>query len=279
MRSVHASLFRPLTPAEAELDRLRIELATLRKTLHERELALGDLRGQLISFEGRYLRQVGTLLKQLDEWEQKRAELHAKPEENIEPEPDDLPDPATKQTSPMQPVDLRALFRELAKRIHPDFALDAADEQRRTRLMAQANEAFRREDAGILQRMLDGFDPATGLTTQNAIQAELTRVHQLLQQVRHDIATVEQETLELHASDSAQLQRRVIEAAQNGRDLLAEMAARIKGQIGLAMRQYELDLDRIKRPPRGLNVETLLSVETPQPTQPRYDARRRTWIR
>jgi hypothetical protein len=33
------------------------------------------------------------------------------------------------------------MFREVAKRIHPDFCSDAGDLERRTRLMAEANRA------------------------------------------------------------------------------------------------------------------------------------------
>jgi hypothetical protein len=48
------------------------------------------------------------------------------------------------------------------------------------------------------------------------------------------------------------------------------MAARVKGRIGMAMRQYDLDLSRIRRPALGLTVETLLTAEqSPQRRPPR----------
>jgi DNA-binding SARP family transcriptional activator len=34
--------------------------------------------------------------------------------------------------------ELRSLFREVARRIHPDFCLDSGDIERRTRFMAEA---------------------------------------------------------------------------------------------------------------------------------------------
>ena len=54
-------IVRHLKPEEEELLRKREELAAVRATLAERELELVDLRRQLAAFEGRYLRQVGTL--------------------------------------------------------------------------------------------------------------------------------------------------------------------------------------------------------------------------
>ncbi|WP_263378531.1 hypothetical protein [Granulicella paludicola] len=258
----NAAIFREPTAAEAELDRLRAHLAALRLTLTARELALGDLRDQLASFEGRYLRQVGTLYRQLDEWEEKLAELHVKhypaPPAPYFPEPGSL-----EPTSSAPVLDLKALFRELAKRIHPDFAIDAHDAYRRTRLMAQANDAYLREDAAVLQRMLNGFDPITGHTSAEAIEAELARTAELIQQVRHDIATAESDLEAAARSDSALLQQRCIDAALQGRDLLAEMAARVHGQIGITMARYERDLDRINRPTSEVQMESLLSAATP----------------
>ena len=54
-------IVRKLTPEQEELDRKRQELTAVRAALAERELELADLRAQLKSFEGRYLRQVGVL--------------------------------------------------------------------------------------------------------------------------------------------------------------------------------------------------------------------------
>jgi hypothetical protein len=258
----HTAIFREPTPAEAELDRLRAHLAALRSTLTARELALGDLRDQLASFEGRYLRQVGSLYRQLDEWEEKLAELHVKhypaPPTPYVPTPDPLEEPTS---APV--LDLKALFRELAKRIHPDFATDAHDAHRRTRLMAQANDAYLREDAAVLQRMLNGFDPVTGHTSSEAVEAELARTADLIQQVQHDIATAESDLEAAARSDSALLQQRCIDAALQGRDLLAEMAARVHGQIGITMARYERELDRINRPTSEVQMESLLSAATP----------------
>ena len=48
--------------------RKREGFAAIRSTLAERELELVDVRSQLAAFEGRYLRRVGTLYAELDEW-------------------------------------------------------------------------------------------------------------------------------------------------------------------------------------------------------------------
>jgi hypothetical protein len=253
-------------PEDPELFRLRAELATLRAALAKREAGLDHLRAQLNSFEGRYIRQVGVLYIQLDEWEDRIAELNHPPQhqpEALEPEPTptDEPQPAA--------LDLKSLFREVAKRIHPDRARNAHDELHRTHLMAQANAAFLRSDADLLQRMLNGYDPSTDTGDNHTPAAHLSHLKEKIAQTQQDIATIDAELQALAASEMADLRNRTKIAAQQGRDLLAELAARVKGSIGIAMRRYELELARIRRHQPAFNPEPLLTAELPLSNPPR----------
>ena len=66
------------SPDEQELAHKRAELAVLQTELADGELYLTNLRVELAAFEGRYLREVGVLYAQLDDWEAKIAELVAR---------------------------------------------------------------------------------------------------------------------------------------------------------------------------------------------------------
>ncbi len=174
-------------PEDVELFRRRAELASLRATLAKREANLDHLRAQLNSFEGRYIRQVGVLYIQLDEWKDRIAELH----NPTQPQPE-TPEPGagdphldsemwvstTESANNLNPatLDLKSLFREVAKRIHPDRARSAHDELHRNHLMSQANAAFNRNDADLLQRMLNGYDPSTDSGDDQPAAAQLTRL-------------------------------------------------------------------------------------------------------
>ena len=57
------------TPDDAALLDKREQLAAVRTTLAESESELAQIRAQLKTFEGRYLRQVGVLYAELDELE------------------------------------------------------------------------------------------------------------------------------------------------------------------------------------------------------------------
>jgi hypothetical protein len=273
-RSKSATLFRQPRPEEAELFRRRAERTTLRAALATREAELDHLRAQLNSFEGRYIRQVGVLYIQLDEWEDRIAQLH-----NPTPLQPEIPEPETIAAEPdpaPATLDLKALFREVAKRIHPDLARTAHDEQHRTHLMAQANAALLREDAALLARMLNGYDPSTDSGDDTTLAAQLERLTNQIAQSKQDILTIEAEIEALAHSEMAQLQARTTRAAAQGRDLLAELAARVKGSIGIAMRRYDLDLARIRRKQPAFNPEPLLTAERAQSTAPKTHPQHRS---
>jgi hypothetical protein len=277
-----ASIILYIPPEEFELAHRRRELAAARAVLAERENALGHLRDQIHGFEARYIRQVGVLYRQLDEIEEKLAELKvsresleerddaraayrkAHPEYDPDAVANDVVESAVRNTD----VDLKLLFRELAKRIHPDFAIDELDALRRTHLMAQANDAFQRGEAALLERMIDGYDGAGEAFGRTNPAAELLRVKALIERVLADVAVAEQEHVALAESEMAQLRKETAEAARGGRDLLAEMAARVKGMLGNAMRRYEYETSPQWRPPVVKDPDALLTAETKPNARP-----------
>jgi hypothetical protein len=243
------AIFRLPTPEEAALARAQLTLAALRATLAQRESTLTQLRDRLHSFEGRYIRQVGVLYVQLDDWYRRIAALDSPLElpESFLPETSapTAPEPPNPQPAAPNPqLDLKTLYRHLARRIHPDLATNPADEARRTRLMALANDALLRADAALLHRMVHAHDhDPTALTPAEALTQTLT----LITKTEQDLTRIAAELHDLHHSEMADLERRTLAAAADGHDLLAELAARVKGSIGVAIGQYERDLHRFKR--------------------------------
>ncbi|MGQ9555648.1 MAG: exonuclease domain-containing protein [Anaerolineae bacterium] len=56
-------------------------------------------------------------------------------------------------------AELKALYREVAKLVHPDLATDQVERERRTRVMAEANAAYERGDVETLRRILREWKP------------------------------------------------------------------------------------------------------------------------
>jgi chromosome segregation ATPase len=247
-----SGIVRKLTPEQEELERKREELGAVRAALAERELKLADLRAQLKSFEGRYLRQVGVLYAELDEWDAKIAELEAKlnpsasarqSAQEARKRADETHEATHGEASKAQDfqpsADLRSLFRDVAKRIHPDFAKDDADRQHRTRLMAKANEAYSRGDAEVLQRILDDYQESSESVQGEGIGAELIRVIRQIHQARKNITTLEEELDRLSSSELSQLKKDTDIAQMEGTDLLAQLAAALEGKIAQRRKEHE----------------------------------------
>jgi len=243
---------RRLKPEEEELRRKREELAAIRATLAERELELIDFRGQLAAFEGRYLRQVGTLYAELDDWKARIAELQAKadPSSAANARAEEAREQArqtyedahgtSSETHDFTPSpELRRLYREVAKRIHPDFATDPADRERRTRFMAEANRAYEGGDSEALRRILDEFHDGADAVEGEGIGAELIRIIRQISLAKERVAAIERELAALREGEIALLKKQAEEKEQEGRDLLAELATAVREKIEVARREYE----------------------------------------
>jgi hypothetical protein len=248
-----SGLIRRLKPEEEEIFRKRDDLSAVRAALAERELELIDLRSQLAAFEGRYLRQVGTLYAELDEWKARISELRARLDpspavqteaeearnrarqtyEDAHGEASEIPDFAA---SP----DLKRLFRDVAKLVHPDFSKDSADGERRNQLMAEANRAYETGDAETLQRILDEYQDGADKVEGEGIGAELIRVIRQISQAKVRLAAIEQELGTLRQSEIALLKKQSEEREQEGRDLLAELATAVRAQIEKAKKEHEV---------------------------------------
>ena len=179
-------------PEARELEKKRAELATLEARLAERELDLATLQAELHSFEGTYLRTVGSRLAELDQIEaqiaeagarnkpkdrevqQRASQARAQAEESaraVEAEQE-----AGKREPFMPSENLKKLYREVAKRIHPDLATDESERKRRHELMTEANRAYAEGDAARLEAILRDWESSPESAKGEGPGAELGRV-------------------------------------------------------------------------------------------------------
>ena len=252
----HNSAQRPLKPEETELLRKRDEQAALEAELAERELRATNLRAELGAFERRFLHHVGTRYAELDECKARLAEQLAAEQpsneraqkaakearlrasetksgagEKTEQEPHAF------KASP----EMKKVYREVAKRIHPDLTSDREDRTNRQQLMARANEAYERGDEPALTKLLNEYESSPEAFHGDGPGAELIRVIRRISQVRGRLAEIEAESQALLRSDLCQLRIRVEEAMQDGRDVLKEMVTKADEQIAEAKRRLGED--------------------------------------
>jgi chromosome segregation ATPase len=241
-----------LSPEEEELAAKRDELAHLEAQLADEELALASLNAELAAFEGVYLRRIGVLYSELDDWNARLAELRAEraatPEARSEAaqaraQANESYSAAHGKAAEVQPFtpspDLKKLFREAAKRVHPDTASDDADRTRRERLMKEVNAAYAAGDEDALRRILADLDSSPDAVQGSGVGADLVRVLRQLRQVRNRISAIEREMDALKQSEIALLRKDVERAEEESRDLLAEIEATVRERIKKARGEHE----------------------------------------
>lgn len=247
-----------LKPEEEELLRKRDELAGMRGVLAERELALTEFRSKLAVFEGRYLRKVGVLYAELDDWWARIAELEVliEPSDEAQERAEEAREQATEsyeaahgEASETKEVeasaDLKTMFREAAKCIHPDFAKDDVDRANRTRYMAEANDAYSRGDAESLQRIMDDYRESAPLETEETVGTELVRIIRQLASAKKHIESIERELMKLRMSDLADHMAREASAAEDGWNYLDGLADDLKEEITEAILKYQKLSDEV----------------------------------
>ena len=213
---------------------------------------MGQLRAQLKTFEGRYFRQVGVLYAELDEFEARIAEREIdlydsesardrarSARQRAQETHDAAYDEVCEVEEFDPPPSLKTLFREVAKRIHPDFARDPAEQAHFTLLMARANQAYRRGDTEALQRLLEDQQEIQGSAAGDGAAGELLRILRQIRHVERDVAWLDAERHSLLAGEIGQLHQDAEAAALEHRDLLAEMAAGLRDQVEDARRRFE----------------------------------------
>lgn len=244
--------FRP-KPEEEELKLKGQELQGLESKLIELELQLVGLKGELSAFERLYLKRVGVLYAELDEIEAQIAELLARHDPGntkahdaakeararAEESRTGAGDVAVRETKRFAPSSsLKSLYREVARRIHPDLAVNEADRAKRQRLMAQANQAYENGDEAKLRAILEEYESSPEAVFGEGAGVDLVRVIRKIAQVKRRLAEIEAEMQLIMTSELFELKKKVDEVAKQGRDILNEMASTIQSQMDL--RQADL---------------------------------------
>jgi hypothetical protein len=122
-------------------------------------------------------------------------------------------------------AELKSLYRELAKRFHPDLAMGDVEREAHGRRMAEINDVYARGDLEGLRRLADQSHVQPALPpTLAELLAERDRLDALVVSLRQDLAALNRDPLLLLKIDAALARR-------SGRDLLAEMATDLHIQL------------------------------------------------
>ena len=140
-------------------------------------------------------------------------------------------EPTPQEDKPLEakPKHLQNLYRKLAKRYHPDKAVDAEEEERREQLMPLINRAYREQDVQTLERLNLGetelhVDEKTTIEKQAALQSKLRQLNRAASQLRLEINR-------LKTGRTYQLKQEVEKGKETGIDLLTGLAKDLERRV------------------------------------------------
>lgn len=221
------------TPEERELQKKLYELEILEAKLTQKELDLATFQAQLHAFEREYLQVIGSRYTELDRIEAQIAEYanYLESEKNFQPSDS-----------------LKKLYREIAKKIHPDLATDPKERSRRQKLMAEVNHAYEIGDVAKLKAILVEWQASAESVGEQraAVSVELIRAIGKIARVQERLKAIEEQIESLAQTELNQLKMQISSAKQAGRNLFAEMAGELDRQIFIAQQQLTVLKEKLE---------------------------------
>lgn len=251
-----------------DLDTLQREIPSLRDQLARLEQEHADLLIELREFETLYQARVGPIEAQLAEtqlhideyrlrieliqWRgtalapsQLEAEVEyrlraqrQRAQASFEQAARAQQAPPPRPIDPLDELDLKAVYRELAKRSHPDLAGDEADRAARSARMQTVNALYADRNVIALREVLRGLQ--AGDVRRNETPEQIAaRLKIEYDQLTAAIQRVKIEIAELNRSPLMTLKIDAALGRARGRDVLGAAAAQVQAQLAEAERELQ----------------------------------------
>lgn len=258
----------------AEIRRLKEEIERKESILTGLEAEIIDLNRQLLEFKERYDRLIVPMTQRIEMAKEAFEELkrqrylerrigEARPLESQWKPPEGYvsveeqykrtwsnkrpPDttafsfPADILKPSVKEEEIKSLYRQLARRFHPDLTTDPAEREHRNQIMAQLNQAYKNGDVGTLQAIARQPDHVSA--EQPLATLHLRELRQIHDQLLERIGALQRERSALMRSDLLQLSIEEKLARMRNRDLLREMSVQMEKEYIEIM----LQIDELRR--------------------------------
>jgi hypothetical protein len=110
----------------------------------------------------------------------------------------------------------KRLYRDLARRFHPDLAASAAERAYATSIMAAVNNAYAAQDIGTLRDLAGELDPTTVAALDAGDSAEIRQLRSAILNTKRRQRRVNQQLSALRRERTAQLWRRAQQMEAEG---------------------------------------------------------------
>lgn len=222
--------------------RRREELAALEAEIAQREPFLAQIQADLLQFERLYLGVVGSRYDDLAKIEQEIARLQGlTPEEDLSEEQEGASlgeDAVGCGQNRFHAEKLKRLYREVARKFHPDLVQCEIERHHRHQLMVEANHAYQSGAEDRLQDLLVAGETLE-VASQTPQSAEMIVLLRRISESRSLLSTIEANIEEILSSELFKLKQRVAVADTVGVNLLDELVSQVDRQIRKANNRLE----------------------------------------
>ena len=243
-----SSLTSTLQPGSEELLNKRNELLDLEQALAERELEFSTIKSEIHIFEKQYQHTVGIKHQELDEVRAQVMELAVRfypRSDEFRNKAKNARDQAKKSAGEYQEIaedsepeqkfmpteELKKLFRDVAKKIHPDLAGDESEQERCHLLMAKLNQAYQCMDEEAIQSVLLDWESGQPEKEELPVGAQLVRLLKKISRGKKRMQKILRDQEELELSEMYILMQKSEGLKVSGVDLLEELAGKVEEKI------------------------------------------------
>ncbi len=237
--------------ADAELTMLRMRLNKKREYIAILELELFNTRVTLHEFSVIYNERISPLDQRLRKLRRKLYEVLEAQRGDEEVDEEDFSAPEEpdftykekadngwrkiagkkkKARNPKQEEQIRNLFRDLAKRFHPDLTNEPDEKRWREEIMTKVNQAYANRDLSTLQGLAEQPDRPAPSAMQSREQ-EIAALKVELKRLDGVIADLKARIRHLEESPAWQLKLEARMQRRSGSDMLTEMENKLREQI------------------------------------------------
>ncbi|MBP6822230.1 MAG: hypothetical protein KA368_11850 [Acidobacteria bacterium] len=228
---------------EHNLQRRREELAQLEVELAERDSQLANLKSGMTGFESRYMNVVGGRYNELADIEKEIARLQGL-EFDDDYDGDSLADDEVGcGQNRLHSDKLKKLYKEVARKFHPDLTSCPQERQHRHQLMIEVNHAYESGAEERLQEMLEAGTSLESAEIGGVSSAEMILLLRKITEARQRLAEIEADITDITTSEIYTLKLRIENAEALEVDLFADLLSQVDRQIKKARnRLFHLQL-------------------------------------
>jgi peptidoglycan hydrolase CwlO-like protein len=280
MSSFLNTLFSKETPEQRELAARTASVETLQTNVAQRELDLATLRGELQSFKTMYYQRVGGLYRERDRLTAEVAQLLASFEptnearftaakeatEQAQATEDEINGAASDQeAAPFKPSnDLKSAYRQAAKMMHPDRAVNDEDRVYRNEMMAKVNVAYERMDINTLSNLVNEFHAEANIG--GGIGRELVMLIRQEAALKDRLTAIDAEIASQHNDELSKLKTHCETEVETGNHPIDALVNALQTEID-ALNTQAAELKKMADDQAADREAQVLAGETRTPTE------------